>query len=266
MQSKIASWVKFAPLLLTCLVVSFPAVGANAKDQQPLKLTGVIEPKREVELASSIMGRIDTVSFDEGSLVKLGDVLVAINADELKAELASASASKELAKVEVNYKRKLLNRMRKLRQSKAIGADKLDEASFAFSAAEAKAKMADAQMAKIEAMLNETQIKAPFAGVVIKKWAEVGQITQPGKPLLQLEDHSALRLRILVKERYLYRLTSGDQLKVRVEAAQAEDLTGVVDKIIPSGDARTHTFAVDVDIVNPNEKLLPGMFGVVEIR
>ncbi len=254
----------FAGLTAILLIATCTAAISDQQSMSAIRTTGIVEPLRTVTIASAIMGRIETLPFEEGDKVSADEVMVTINADELKADLASARVERELAVVEAQYHRKLEARMQKLGKAKSIGQDKLDEAVFKHAAAKAKVQIADANIAKIQAALRETEIKAPFTGIVTRREAEIGQITQPGEPLLVLEDHATLRLRTSVKERDLASVVVNAPALIVFDALGGKQLEGSVEKIIPSGDPKNHTFTIDIALP-PNEGLLPGMYGKIEI-
>lgn len=255
--------------LLTLAIVlglALPCPG-SAEDlmfQSRREATGVIMPKRSVALAAKIMGRIDAVHFEEGDQVAEKALVVSLNNDELRAELAHAQAAVELARAEFEHASKEEARVRKLYQAKSLSQDALDDVVLERSAAKEKLKMAQATLEQTQARLDETLIRAPFAGVITLKQAELGQLTQPGATLLVLEDHSELKLRTRVKEQDIPHITPGQAVSVTIDALDGLQLQGKVNKIIPSGDTKTHTFVVEA-ILPPRSKLYPGMFGKVNL-
>jgi multidrug resistance efflux pump len=109
-------------------------------------------------------------------------------------------------------------------------------------------------------MLDETKIRAPFAGVIIRKNVEMGDVTAPGEPLLVLEDHATLKFRTGVKEKDIAGIDKGQAVTVTIDALDDLALPATVTKIVPSGDPSTHEFVVEATLPR-REKLYPGMFG-----
>jgi RND family efflux transporter MFP subunit len=226
--------------------------------------TGVVEPARSVTLAAEVTGRINTINAEEGQRVNAGDELVRLDAAELEAELASATGSLALAETELAYRRKVSERMQRLGKSKSVPQDRIDDAAFDYAAARDRLAIAKAALAQVGARLAETRLIAPFDGVITARDAEVGQLTQPGTPLLVLEDHSRLEFRTLVKEQDIPHIGNGDAVTVTIDALGV-GLQGKVSQIIPSGDRKTHAFEVQVTLP-AHEKLFPGMFGKAEFN
>lgn len=223
--------------------------------------TGIVVPARAVDIAAKPVGRIVRLLVDRGDRVEAGDELLELDTAELVADRAAAQAELASAEIERDWRARATSRLERLAQADSLSEDRLDEANYALSAAEQRVKLAAAKVARIEALLSERRLLAPFAGIVVTRDAELGQLTQPGAPLLRLEDHSSLELHARVKERDLRSIRMGAPAKVRIDALGDDWLQARVDALIPSGDG-DHTFLVEVTLP-ATEGLYPGMFGKV---
>ena len=143
--------------------------------------------------------------------------------------------------------------------------DRADEATFNYQVAGSSVLRAQAEVSKIEVMLTETKIIAPFSGLIIQKFAEVGKVTAPGQPLLVLEDQSTLIFKTRVKEQDIAHIEPGQEVTITIDALDDLSLVGTVSIIIPSGDVATHEFTVEAKLP-AQEKLFPGMFGKAEFK
>ncbi len=236
--------------------------------QQPVNLppptsTGVVVPDRTVTLAAKIVGRVVAVNVDEGDRVEMGDVLVDIGDAELRANLSAAKARLRMEELNRAHQEKLAERVRSLREQGTVSAENLDDANFKVAAAEQAAASARAEVSRAGAMLDETKIRAPFDGVIIRKDIETGDVTSPGEPLLILEDHAVLRFRTNVKEQDIPRIEKGQIITVTIDALDDLALDATIYKIIPSGDLSTHEFLVEATLP-AQDRLYPGMFGKAE--
>jgi RND family efflux transporter MFP subunit len=146
-----------------------------------------------------------------------------------------------------------------LAQAKAGVAD----ADAAIAAADARIAQARQIVAAAEVTAGHAAIAAPFAGVVVERSVEPGDVAWPGRPLLVLIDPAALRLDALVREGLIARIAVGAELEVDVPSA-GTTLTGRVAEVVPSADPRTRTFEVRVAIPRA-PGVLPGMFGRVRL-
>lgn len=236
--------------------------------QQPVNLppptsTGVVVPDRTVTLAAKIVGRVIAVNADEGDRVETGDVMVDIADAELRANLSAAEARLRMEEINREHQEKLAERVRSLREQGTVSAENLDDANFKVAAAEQAVASAKAEVARARAMLDETKIRAPFDGVIIRKDIETGDVTSPGEPLLVLEDHTTLRFRTSVKEQDIPRIERGQTVTVTIDALDDLALDATITKIVPSGDLSTHEFLVEATLPAQG-KLYPGMFGKAE--
>ena len=123
--------------------------------------------------------------------------------------------------------------------------------------------MADAAAAAAKTDADYTKVTAPFDGVITRKYADVGDLAAPGKPLLEMEDARDLQLETDVPEAVIDRLTLGDKLGVRVSGVRNE-LAGTVSEIAPSADPNSRTFLVKLDLL-PTPGLRAGQFGRVAV-
>ena len=227
--------------------------------------TGVVVPDRTVTLAAKIVGRVIAVNVEEGDRVKADDVLVAIGDAELRANLSAAEARLRMEEINWAHQEKLAERVRSLREQATVSAENLDDANFRVAAAEQAAATARAEVARARAMLDETRIRAPFDGVIIRKNIETGDVTAPGEPLLVLEDHANLRFRTSVKEHEIPSIALGQTITVTIDALDHLALEATIARIIPSGSLSTHEFVVEATLP-AQDKLYPGMFGKAEFK
>jgi len=132
-----------------------------------------------------------------------------------------------------------------------------------YDAVEARQRVAQAGVAEAETMLGYAKVTAPFDGVVTRKLADVGDLAAPGRPLLELEDPSGLRLEADVPEALLAHVQLGAKMSVRVPALPNE-LQGAVGEIAPTTDPNSRTLRVKFDLP-PTPGLRAGQFGRVSV-
>lgn len=246
--------------LLVCLVLQLLPASAPllAASSEPV-VTGNVIANRSVTLATRIMGRITRVHAAEGDRLSSGQVIVEIDDIEYRAQLKSAEASQDRARAELAHRKRTSERLLQLAKTNAVSQDVIDQATYQREVAEASLKIAQAQIEAIRATLAETRIKAPFDSVVIKKFAEMGLVTQPGQPLYEIQDQSQLKFRARVKERDLTHININDTAFITITSLGAEPVSANVIRIIPNGDER-HTFIIELALPQ-RSGLYPGMFG-----
>jgi RND family efflux transporter MFP subunit len=208
-------------------------------------VVGTVRAKLSSVIEAKVSGRIEKMLVVPGQNVKTGGLLVQLDAREVQAQLDRALAVRQQAEND-------LKRATDLFQQKILSQSEYDNAQSKF-------RVADAAATEAETLLGYTKVTAPFDGVITRKYADVGDLASPGKPLLEMEDARDLRLEADVPEAVISHLTLGDKLGVRVSGATNE-LDGVISEIAPSADPNSRTFLVKLDLP-PTPGLRAGQFG-----
>jgi RND family efflux transporter MFP subunit len=213
------------------------------------EVVGTVRAKLRATLEARLSGRIEKMPVTVGDPVQKGQLLARLDAGEIAARLEQAEASLEEAG----------------RDWKRVSAlfDQQSATRAEYDSAQSRLRVAKGAVAEAKAMMSYVEIMAPFDGVVTKKWADVGDLAAPGKPLLEMEETGGLRLEADVPEAVIGRLTLGDKLGVRVSGVSNE-LEGVVSEIAPSADSNSRTFLVKFDLL-ATAGLRAGQFGRVAV-
>jgi len=247
--------------------------------------TGYLESRRQAKIGARAPGRIELLNVEEGSHVKKGEVLAALEHADLDAALAANKAELErtqaaLAEQEVvvNRTKREYDRAVKLQPSRTITETELDIAKFDYEGAVAKVKSLKASVSLAEARVREAEqlkenmfVRAPFDGTVISKDAEVGESILPGGlgegsgrgSVVTIADLNSLEVDCDVKEDYISRVVVDRPAEVAVDAVPGRRYKGKVRKVIPMGDRARATIKVKVAIVDADERLFPEMSGTV---
>ena len=247
--------------VLLALLFSLSSVSAIGLAQQEPSIraiaAGVVVAQRTVDIATKRQERITAIHADRGDEVVAGALLIETDDAELLADKAAAEAGLEAARVERDFRGRSADRLEHQIGAESPSEDRLDEARHGLAVAEHQVRLAAARLQKINALLGDTRLAAPFAGLIIERDAEVGQLTQPGESLLRLEDHSELELHTRVNEREIPHIRVGDPVLVTVDALDDSPLRGSVSAVTRSGD-QDHTFLVEIAL--PEQPgLYPGM-------
>lgn len=213
------------------------------------EVVGNVEAAQRAVLSAKVTGVIEALRVVPGDRVVRGTVLAVLDAREIRARLDSAVAAEDQAKKDFARIEKLLRSGSSTRQE--------------YDAATMRLRTSEAALVEARAMLQYTEIVAPFDGVVTRKLAEVGDLATPGKPLLEMENSSLLRFECEIPEALVDRVSLGVELPVKVDAAGVE-LSGKVSEIAPSASAGSRTFLVKLDLPAA-EKLRAGQFGRARI-
>jgi RND family efflux transporter MFP subunit len=211
------------------------------------EVVGTVRAKLHSVIEAKVSGKVENLLVVPGQNVKAGELLIQLNAHELQSQLDQTLAVRQQAESD-------LKRTATLVEQKIVSQSEYDSAQSKF-------RVADAAVKEAETMLGYTKVTAPFAGVITRKYADVGDLAAPGKPLLEMEDSHTLRLEADVPEAVVGKLTLGDKLPVRISALETE-LQGVVSEISPAADPGSRTFLVKLDLPAVPD-LRAGQFGRV---
>jgi len=220
---------------------------------------GVVEAVRQSTVAAQTQGRIVELKVDVGDRVHRGDVIARIDPQEASQIVATAEAEVARAEAALTNARVNLERQRKLVEQKFVSEAALDKAETDFAAAKAQLAAARAGAGQARTGRSYTVIVAPFSGVVATRHVDLGEMAQPGRPLVTLFDPKDLRAVVTVPQARLAEMRSPIEASVELPAlgkrVSARDVT-----VLPSADARTHTTQVRIDLPDPLDGVYPGMF------
>lgn len=213
---------------------------------QPIieEVVGTVRARLYATLEAKLSGRIAKLPVVLGQRVKAGELVARLDAAEINAHLEQADASLEHA--EQDWKR-----VSTLFEQQAVTRAELE-------AAHARYRVAKGAVAEAKAMMSYADVVAPFDGVMAKKWADVGDLAAPGKPLVSIQDPTDLQLEADVPEAIASHVRCHDHLGVRVDGVSGE-LNAAVGELSPVADSVSRTFRVKLNLTAP-PGLKPGQF------
>jgi len=220
---------------------------------------GVVEAVRQSTVAAQTQGRIVELKVDVGDPIQRGDVIARIDPQEATQVVATAEAEVARAEAALSNARVNYARTKKLVEQKFVSEAALDKAETDFAAAQAQVAAAKAAAGQARTGKSYTVILAPFSGVVATRHVELGEMAQPGKPLVTLFDPKDLRAVVTVPQARLAEMRMPIEASVELptlgKRVKAREVT-----VLPSADARTHTTQVRIDLPDPLAGVYPGMF------
>lgn len=212
--------------------------------------TGNILANEEVEIRAEIPGRVVSINFQEGSVVKKGDLLVQINDNELQAELKKLLLDEKLAEDDVFRKEKLL-------ELKAVSQEELDISS-------SKLGVIRAEIELVRARLEKTGIYAPFSGRIGLRYISPGGYISSSMLIARMQQIDPVKIEFNVPEKYNTGIKTG--MEVYFSVAGSDSLfTGQIYAIEPRIDPSTRAFTVRARCANAGGILTPGAFAKVNI-
>jgi|SRR6516162_1654068 len=261
-----------------------------------LAVTAEFRPYQEIDVHAKVAGYVKRIYVDVGDRVKAGQLIAILEIPELQDEVQTAEASVSKSQEEIRRAQADLERAKSVHEvahvaysrladvsktrpglvaqqeiDDALGRDRVAEAQVAtarasLSAAEQQLRVAQADREKVRTLFAYAQIKAPFTGVVTKRYADTGSMIQTGissqtqsMPLVTLAQENLLRLVIPVPESAISKIRLGSPVEVSVSTL-GKKFQGRVARFADQLDMATRTMHTEVDVPNPTGELVPGMY------
>jgi RND family efflux transporter MFP subunit len=271
----------FVQAVLTCLALS-GCGGEEASSEQPVRsiawaraepadgqvvrtLPGRIEAPTSVGIGFDVVGRVESIEVDIGDRFAADDVLATLDAhqyrnrvESLRAELASARARLEQARSEHA-------RQQRLNTQGAAAEAALDRAKETLATARAGVRAAEAELQTAREDLDETRLRAPYAGAVTARHAAPGERVAPSAPVVEVVRTGGLEVRINVPETLIDQVARGQRHAVASPGRDPGPVQARVVRIGAGGDRRG-LFPVDLAVDEPPAALRPGMTATVRLR
>lgn len=220
---------------------------------------GLVEAVKQATVSAEISGRIIELKFDVGDFVQRGAVIARIDESVVGQQLAGSQAQVAQARALLENARAQYERSKQLFAQKFISQAALDKASAEFKAAQAQAQASLAGAGQAAATRKFATIVAPFSGVVAARHIELGEMAQPGKPLLTGFDPKDLRVEVSVPQYKLPQVRALSRASIEIPSLQkwikAAQIT-----IQPTADIKTHASRVRLDLPDGLHDVYPGMF------
>lgn len=210
-----------------------------------------LEARAEAQVVAKTSGVALEVLVEEGDRVRAGQVLVRIDADRARLNLAQADV--QVKKLEANFRR-----ASELVKQQMVSVGDHDQLRYDLENARAMLRMAQLE-------LSYTNVTAPIAGVVASRSIKPGNFVQINTPIIRIVDNSRLEATLNVPERDLTTLREGLPVRMQVDALSGRTFEGVVDRIAPVVDAGSGTFRVVCAFDPDDGTLQPGMFARIGI-
>jgi HlyD family secretion protein len=246
-----------------------------------LNASGYVTPRRRATIAAKITGRVTGVFFDEGTQVKEGQLLATLDDSDVQKTLSSAKADRDssqaaIADLQVQLKNAQieLHRADQLQKAGVQTQEQLDNAGMAADSLKAKIDLAKAQVAASQSRIAEAQqavdnctIKAPFAGIVVSKDAQVGEMVSPISAgggftrtgIATIVDMNSNEIEVDVNESYIARVQDGQPVTAILDAYPDWEIPSKVRTIIPTADRQKATVKVRISFLKLDPRILPDM-------
>lgn len=243
--------MKRKPIVLTFmtllgLVVSLAGRATSVVNNgaAPSWLDCLIEPYMVVELASPVVGIVESVPVDRGSVIKKGQVVATLEAEIERADI-------ELARARLEYNERKYARSEELFKKKIMSSSEKD-------LAETERKMAAMELRRSEELLKQRTIRSPVAGVVVERFVSPGEVARQEK-ILKIAQIDPLSVEVIAPVSMFGTLKAGMRAEVKTDDLVGGTYRGrvkVIDRVV---DAASGTFGVRVELANPRHRIPAGL-------
>jgi RND family efflux transporter MFP subunit len=263
------------------------AGGGGGSGSVAVVANGYVVARTKAAVSAKIPGRLAVLSVSEGSAVQKGDIIARLdNADyaaavgQAEAQLASAKATLIETQSDRDQLKREFARVRDIRaqnpnlvsQQEVENAEsKVQQGDARVDAQRARVDAAAAGLRVAQANLENTYIRAPFSGTVLRKEAEVGEVVAPSVgggltrgAVVTMADLATLEVEVDVNEAYIARIQSGQQARITLDAYPDTAFRGTVRQVVPTADRQRATVQVKVAIIDRDPRILTEMGAKVE--
>lgn len=258
-----------------------------------LEMSGNVKPAQSIKQGFKVAGVVENIYVKEGDNVSEGQTLMNLGSHEYELGVMAAQSQYESldmelkskidsavnqAKANLDYVNTQLERVKRLHEKGAVSTktveelevslvvieNKYQEALDARNTAVSQLKQAGAALDLAQSQLNDTVLKSPINGTIIKQISEVGETMAPGYPAFVIGRLDKLEVEVGVPDRMIDSISIGQKVKTFIYGLDKE-IEGVISNIDSVADLETRTFGVKIDIDNAERHIKPGMIANVII-
>jgi RND family efflux transporter MFP subunit len=222
-------------------------------------VSGSLEPEQAATVRAEVGGSVLRTYADAGQRVKRGQLLARLDDNPLRDDFLSARSTVRSAETALELARRNAERSERLAEAGAVAERDLEAARWDVTNAEGTVADARARLSNAQEQLNDTQVRAPFDGIVSDRPADAGDVVQVGAALFTIVDPTRLRLEASVPAEQIGRLRSGTEVEFTVNGLDRR-ITGRIERINPVVDPATRQVRIYVAIPNVDQALVAGLF------
>ncbi len=216
-----------------------------------LESVGSVTAIKGVNLSTEIAGIVRKIAFESGVRVKAGDLLVQLDITQEQAQLAQATAKRDLDKINLDRYQNLLTRH--------------TVAQADFDSAEANFRTAQGAVDEQNAIIGKKTIRAPFDGVVGIRQINLGQYLGAGQAIVTLQAFDPIYVNFQLPQENLSSFSAGSKVEVRVDAHSERTFNGKITAVDAQVDANSRNVQVQATLPNSDYQLRPGMYARISI-
>ncbi len=230
-----------------------------------IEATGQLLAQAEARVAAQVGGEVTGVAADEGASVEAGQLVIEVDPERRELERHDASARVVQAEAQLREARREAARLENLVGRGAASQSRVDEARTQLDMARSRLVGAQAQLGLAERAVADASVSAPFAGLISRRYVNVGELVSPGSKLFDLVALDPVEVEFHVAEVDSARVALGQSVEVQVSSYPGEVFRARVNVVSPTIERETRTRRVKAVLANGDGRLLPGTFARVDL-
>ncbi|MFK7894978.1 MAG: efflux RND transporter periplasmic adaptor subunit [Myxococcota bacterium] len=240
-----------------------PIVSVDLEEE--IRASGELKARFHTVIAAEVAGRVTGLTVDEGGEAAESTVVIELDPQRRKLDLAAARARLSQAKANSRKESSQAARIRKLRSESVASIQKLEEAETMLLLAESSVRQEEAAVGVARRAVSDASVSAPFSGVVARRHVELGEFVQVGTPLFELVSLNPMEAEFSLTELDTERVRVGQVVTISVGAFRDQTFEGKVSFVAPTVDPSTRTLRIKADVDNAEGLLRPGLFARVSL-
>jgi len=237
---------------------------------EKITYTGTLEARTKINITPEVGGKIARIHVQAGDRVAKDQLLAELETESIRLQLQQAEASVAVAEAAHADALRNKDRMDRLIKENAVSEQQREKVQLAYDAAAAQLEQARAGLDLARHALDVSLMRAPFAGVIASKNAEVGDVINPmmgggfgggSGGVLTLMDYSQIKITVAVSPQDAARIRRGQEAVLGVASLPGREFRGAVNVVNLTADPLSKKFQVEVLVNNPDGALRPGTFG-----
>lgn len=227
--------------------------------------TGTLVAEADADVSTEVDGTVKQVLFKEGDQAGEGQLLVVLHDERYRLKVEENRAAVRHAEADLDLAEKTLKRKAQLSNEGVIPLQEYDDAIATANLSKASLETAQAVLSLAEKDLKDTQIFAPFSGLIGAKYVEAGEYVKEGDKLFNIVKIDPIRVEFYVPEKYTPMVELGKTLNITVEAYPKEEFLGEIYFVNPKIKTETRRFQCQARIKNTDGRLKAGFFATSKI-
>ena len=240
------------------------ASSVQADNNSPfITASGKIDAANSANLSTRMMGFVNKTHVKVGDKVRKGQLLISINNTDLQAKRAQVNANITKATAAFNNADKDYNRFKNLFAVNSASQKEMDDMTANYEMTKAGLEAANQMKNEINSQFAYVDIRAPFNGVVINKFIEVGDMANPGVPLIAIESPKKFEVTAMVAENDISQIKSGTKVSVLAKSI-GKTISGMVTEVSISAKNTGGQYLVKIALDKTDANILSGMFATIQ--